>query len=830
MGASASASVRASQMAESGGRPSNLATMYYVYWFDTAYPNGEYSGYQDMLPESIFGIPYKIGTKLTPAIRFLNTSYACTKYIVVVTGKKKKQLVREINGSPSVMKIYIIKPFAEKLAKWVSGFDKVQVFRDFKPLVKELVQLLNPLDPIKETVVDMKSAIEYIAHANPVTMMQQTVSALEDEKAQEDDQLMYKTVYSLTLQLILNKYNSKEIDWQKNALSVFLSQGDSGMSGDSRKNFGLYLKLLRLAIRLDQYPLIFAGLTIPQVRGLLAAQRESRRELLICMEAVDPAKPLKNIIPDVVKRLHSALIQIVAQQITAKSGTHWTKLYFSGMLLADMDFCMKLFFQQMLDCADEAFKEQIHSEFAVTLSQASLASDIRVSAFNDLVEKSKPPTPEERKLCLRDGEATLAAEACGMADVVVFDINSSTHTNLFVPLVPQLARTKKCHTYKLVHDFATDFEAQAELRHKILYAVIPAGLPRLEFERMLDVFVAQSITPILIIYLPKAMEREVSKAMFRNKWIITTVYAETFGDIVDYVNDSEVNISKEMMYFSKTYSNFSKTMASYNNGAAAPERQLSPGDGVEQDAAFEVLTEINSGIFSQLVEELSLGTKLIGSLHYYMWTMYKAQHQETIYWKDYAPLFGITPKSMNILDVNFGKNVLRAYTLQSPPPFYKILNDAFRSGDPEKIAKFRGFFVILHDLIKKAILKHHTGTVYRGTYFNPSVLDTLKPGLRVFSTCFTSTSKSLSVAQAFARKTKRNVLLEIELHPRGCSNVDIHSEGVSRYPEEQEVLLLPFTSLEIHSMTQEENWTTISLKEVLPEVEVVNLKGIDYSN
>eukprot|EP00831_Metopus_contortus_P063866 TRINITY_DN5661_c0_g1_i3.p1 TRINITY_DN5661_c0_g1~~TRINITY_DN5661_c0_g1_i3.p1 ORF type:complete len:101 (-),score=13.34 TRINITY_DN5661_c0_g1_i3:142-444(-) len=62
-----------------------IATLHYLFWYDMDYPHSQYSGYQDMLPESIYGIPYKIGTKSIPSIRFLNTVSGCTKYIVIIT-------------------------------------------------------------------------------------------------------------------------------------------------------------------------------------------------------------------------------------------------------------------------------------------------------------------------------------------------------------------------------------------------------------------------------------------------------------------------------------------------------------------------------------------------------------------------------------------------------------------------------------------------------------------------------------------------------------------------------------------------------------------------
>jgi len=816
-------------------RRGNISSMFYIYWYDTSYPNGQYSGYQDMLPSNIYGIPYKIGNKHIQAARFLNTSLSCTKYIVIITGMKKKMLIKEIHNSASVSRIYIIKPFAEKTQRWSDAYSKVTVYKTFPQLVNELKQILNPLTPLNEIKIDMKTAIEYMAHPNPITMLQQTVCALQDEKQQQDDQLLYKTLYCLTLQSMYNKYTSSDLSKipQQDALNCALCFRDSKPQKISKSNDkSSYLTLLKFAIRLDQYPFIVSGLSIPEVWEVMQLDAGETNQIIKISELlnkINPDLPLRFIDSLLITEFHKNILEYLNISITTKYGYKWKSLYYLAMCLADLDFCVKYFIQNILDIAELSAREAIHSEFAATLSQASVSSDIRISIFNDILERTNEPKPEEKQLCLTQPELGYAKKSCNVNDVLIFDINTHENHDVLMPIIPLLkSHDFSVKVYKLAQDFYTDIEAHAQLQNKIVFAVVAAGFPRLEYEKLLNAFIRESITPILIIYAPDAINKEISKAMFKNKWIITTVYAETFENIVSYISQSEIDIGKEMIYFSKIYANFSQTLAKFNESDTSC--QLSVENSGEFDMGFEILNEINKEVFSGLVEELSLGNKLIGSLHYYMWKEFKEAHQEKVYWENYASLFAICNKQMNILDVNFGKNILRAYTLQTTPPFYKMLNDAFRGGNPAKISKYRGFYVILHDLIKKGILKYHTGNVYRGTYFNPAVLKSLKVGQKVFSTCFTSTSKAESVARAFARKAKRNVLLEIELHPRGFSNVDIHIENVSRYPEEQEVLLLPFTSFEIMSFSEEESLTVISLKEVLQEFDIANLKGIDYEN
>ena len=821
MGASsAAAPISAiSRIGDKGNNPI-LLNMFYVYWHDSSYPNGEYSGYQTSLENQIYGIPYKIGSNASSAIRFLNTSLACTKYIVIITGHKKKRIVKEISNSPAVIKIYIIKPFAEKLNKWIRPYKNLKVYREFTDLLIELKELLVPLDPIKELLINPQTDIEYLAYPNPITMTQQTINALTDEKAQQDDQLAYKTLYSLTLNFILNWYKSSPSRNLNENPFLFYFKADKSSIEISDN----YFKLLKLSIKFDLYPLIVSGISIEEFRTVNLSIK--KKELNSILSKLDDN--IDEIDKEKLSKLHTALISILEKYFVKQYGSEWKSLYYPNMCLGDIDFCLKMFIQIVLNYGTTKLNDLMHKKFADTLRQASIASDIRISTFNDILERTKKDNNEnnaESKSILNEDEIKIAKESCGVNNILLFDVNTAEYSNILAPLSSKVS--KKCWVYKITSDFCVDFECQLKLRNKSIYVVIAAGFPKSEFEQLLNVFIRESISPILIVYIPNAIERNISKAMFKNKWIIPTMYAETFDSIVTYINDTEIDLEKEINYYSIIYKDFGKTLSNIRN---LSEDKNSNGESKEYDAGFEVLDEINSSVFNGLVEELSLGTKLIGSLHYYMWKDYKELHKENTYWKNYASLFGASSKVMNQLDVNFGKNILRAYTLQEPPPFYKMLNDAFRGGNSDRISKFRGFYVILHDLIKKGILKYYCGTVFRGTYFNPSVIKELKPGRKIFSSCFTSTSKSPSVAREFVRKTGRNVLLEIELHPRGFSNVDIDTEKLSMYPEEQEVLLLPFTTLEIRSVSTEGDLTVVTINEALQEVEAVNLKGIDYYN
>ena len=70
----------------------------------------------------------------------------------------------------------------------------------------------------------------------------------------------------------------------------------------------------------------------------------------------------------------------------------------------------------------------------------------------------------------------------------------------------------------------------------------------------------------------------------------------------------------------------------------------------------------------------------------------------------------------------------------------------------------------------------------------------------MFNASLWSSSKQLSVAKDFLFKYKKNILLHTKV--KEGNNIDIHLENLSQYPDEEEILFLPFYYFEIESFTK----------------------------
>jgi transposase len=96
-----------------------------------------------------------------------------------------------------------------------------------------------------------------------------------------------------------------------------------------------------------------------------------------------------------------------------------------------------------------------------------------------------------------------------------------------------------------------------------------------------------------------------------------------------------------------------------------------------------------------------------------------------------------------------------------------------------------------------------------------------------------SSSKKLSVAKNFLFNYKKNVLLHTKV--KEGNNIDIHLEKLSQFPEEEEILFLPYCYFEVKSFTKvkENNLEYYDLELVYCEEEnesneIEKMKVIDF--
>ena len=147
------------------------------------------------------------------------------------------------------------------------------------------------------------------------------------------------------------------------------------------------------------------------------------------------------------------------------------------------------------------------------------------------------------------------------------------------------------------------------------------------------------------------------------------------------------------------------------------------------------------------------------------------------------------------------------------------MNNDLRSGNPYKIRRYIIILKAIYELLKQKYLKSYSGEVYRATWFKNELIDEIKPGKKMLNASLWSSSKKLSVAKKFLFKYKKNVLLHTKV--KEGNNIDIHLEKLSQFPEEEEILFLPYCVFEVQEFkkTNENNLEYYELELIYCEEE-----------
>ena len=223
----------------------------------------------------------------------------------------------------------------------------------------------------------------------------------------------------------------------------------------------------------------------------------------------------------------------------------------------------------------------------------------------------------------------------------------------------------------------------------------------------------------------------------------------------------------------------------------------------EQDNGWDMIRNANINIFNSLRVNKIYGTMDMSKFNRDMYKVYKENNCQELFIKYYGNYllseYLIEQTTNVIIDV---KLFLHAYTLEEKDgkSFYSLINNDLRSGISDKIRRYFPMISLIHRLIRYNYLKSFCGDIYRATYFKKELIDEIKPGKKMLNASLWSSSKKLSVAKKFLFKLKKNVLLHVKV--TNGNNIDIHLENISQYPNEEEILILPFCSFEVKSFTK----------------------------
>ena len=223
----------------------------------------------------------------------------------------------------------------------------------------------------------------------------------------------------------------------------------------------------------------------------------------------------------------------------------------------------------------------------------------------------------------------------------------------------------------------------------------------------------------------------------------------------------------------------------------------------EQDNGWDMIRSINENIFDLVNVVNYLGDILVGKFTQDMYKVYKENDYLDLFIKYYGNYFAgdyLVEQNPSLIAVI--KLFSYAYTLEENDgkSFYLLMNNDLRSGNTEKICRYLFMFNNIYVSIKEKYLKSYNGDVYRATYFKKELIDEIKVGKKMLNASLWSSSKKLDVAKNFLFKYKKNILIHTKV--KEGNNIDIHLEKLSQYPNEEEILFLPYCVFEIKSFNK----------------------------
>ena len=183
---------------------------------------------------------------------------------------------------------------------------------------------------------------------------------------------------------------------------------------------------------------------------------------------------------------------------------------------------------------------------------------------------------------------------------------------------------------------------------------------------------------------------------------------------------------------------------------------------------------------------------------------YKENNSLEIFFKYYSNYFCLTLQPQLIMSATaYAKMFLYAYTLEEGDPhknLYCIINNDLRSSIPENINRHFDLIKLIGGLIKNKSLKSFNDTVYRATFLKNELIQKIKIGQTMINSAFWSSTKKESVAKRFLNLNHKNCLIITK--GEANNNVDIHLEEISKYPDEEEVLFLPFCTFKVKNFDE----------------------------
>ena len=457
--------------------------------------------------------------------------------------------------------------------------------------------------------------------------------------------------------------------------------------------------------------------------------------------------------------------------------------------LSDFDLCLQLIFDILDEKGNNKIGREIIEEIMKTNKRLGL-----MPYYYDIDEYNKTKTTKNSEL--NEKQINQFNEGVKIKNIlVIYDNNELINSikSLELPYKIIYIKNEKDKLDEFFSKFTTD-EYNFRIMKYYIITTIEIGN---ELFNTFNFHIFNSGYSLVFIFLCR-QNTLIAKSLLASGIKLSCICLYSYESIQEYLLDIK-NVYKSIYSISLNDLNYYMNEIDNSNKTIFNPMKFTE----EADNGFDIILDINPCTFinNHLIRDsnlISLQSFIIG-----MYELYKEKDGLNIYFQKYSKYLGVTSCLEEQINNNaFIKQVIYVYTREEgknragePLSFYCLINNDLRSGEFNKIKRYAPLLYIIKDSIFRKNILTYNNTIYRGTWLKPDFIKKLKIGLKIFSPCFWSCSKDKDVALGFVKNYKKNVLLILNNNKN--NNIDIDEEKLSNFPEEKEVLVLPFCSFEI---------------------------------
>ena len=498
------------------------------------------------------------------------------------------------------------------------------------------------------------------------------------------------------------------------------------------------------------------------------------------------------------KTLQKLLIEIVCASEQISQGIDFyelSKYYQIKNYIRDMDFCLGKFILYILNT-------YCNYPYKVELIQSYSRKDMRFLYYTLYTQHLK-----------RDNDNNETEELKSLNRSIKYNDTIVIGDEDFHYLIRKMNIPCKNINYLKFNEIETFFQKPKTTKYnKCKYFLIINEKKGIEYIETIKYICNVFCLKIIVIIYIQNKNIKIDKKILETP-IMPTILTYSEKDILNYYKDNydrlkEIKIKylSEVKIFELLISN------NYNYKFTKIDESKIIG---EQDNGWELIKNVDDNLFSLVKINNILGFNSLDGFTIDMYQVYKENNCLDLYINYYGNYLGADyVVEQQCSSVAVTKMFLYAYTLEESngKSYYSLMNNDFRSGNSQKIYRYFPMIRSLYTLIKRKYLKSYSGDVYRAAYFKKELLDEIKPGKKLLNSSLWSSSKKLSVAKSFLFNYKKNILLHTKI--KEGNNIDIHSEKLSKYPQEEEILFLPYCYFEVQSFkkVKENNYEYYALE------------------